>query len=141
MRAAHSKIAEREGSAIRKLMLELQVVLLHHWLLVVGFEYVDGRRTGRTSGRCRATGGCDRSTTHVVGISRHSCSRKGQRLHVNAVVGVRRANQNGRSVAVKDAPPAAKDALIIGERAICEANARSEVVLIGVDAAGIETGV
>src|SRR6267143_5957923 len=58
MCAAHSEIAEREGSAIRELMLELHVVLLHHWLLVVGFEYVNGRSAGGAPDGRRATGRC-----------------------------------------------------------------------------------
>src|SRR5437016_1991722 len=140
MRAAHSEIADREGNAIRELMLELEVVLLNHWLLVVGFEYVNGWRAGGAARRRCATGRCDRGAAQVVGISRHSCRGKSQRLDVDAVVGVRGANQNGRSIAVKDAPPAANNGLIIVERAIGEAKARSDVVGVGMDAAGIEAG-
>src|SRR5260370_41930926 len=116
------------------LIFHAEVVVLHIRLHVVLVENVNRRGGERGAGWDRTYGVCHRSAAGDVGMRgrkrRGYRGVKGQRLHVDSVIGIGRAVHDGWRRAVENAVAATDDELRIRKWLPGKAKARGEVVVI-----------
>ena len=133
VRAAHAQIADRQGIVLAQLHFVVHRHLVRQRLHIIRGHGVDIGRPGQGRGSAQNRW-VDRNQRRLHGV--RPVQRIG--LHLDAVLRMRRADQDGCGAAIVHTVAAADDLFAAAAQTIGEAHAAGPVVGVFVDAAGID---
>src|SRR4051794_15411467 len=125
----HVLVRHRDRDVIRQSAFDAEAPLLHFRILKIRIEGEDGRLRQRDAGRNRAVD---------VRVRRDERAAEAERLHVDAVVRMRRADHDRGRAAVEDAVAAANDGAAGGVRRPRKPKPRRDVVVVLGDFARVD---